>query len=141
MTTTSKLFTGHEDPQHYIGEEREAAEEQADHEQHAPDPALHPGEPREAAADAGNPLVGGGEPQPVDGEPGARAGDAGQQARLRLLELGLGQRALGEQLVELLELVGAGHQISSTRRAGSSNGSLTLTKNRTASRPSMMRWS
>src|SRR5688572_7738521 len=123
MTTTSKLFTGHEDPQHYIGEEREAAEEQADHEEHAPDPALYAREPREAAADAGNPLVAGGEAQPVDGKAGTRAGDAGQQARLRLLELGLGQRALGQQLVQLLELVGGGHQISSTRRAGSSRAS------------------
>src|SRR5688572_151357 len=141
MTTTSKLFTGHEDPQHDVGEEREAAEKEPDHEQHAPDPALYPGEARETAADAGDPFVGGGEPQAIDGEAGARAGNAGEQARLRLLELGLAQRALGEQLVQLLELVGRRHQISSTRRAGSSRASLMDTRNKTASLPSMMRWS
>src|SRR5688500_3084013 len=124
MTTTSKLFTGHEDPQHDVGEEREAAEKEPDQEHHAPDPAPSPWDPREAAAAASEPPVAAGEPTAVDGDAGAGPANAGEQARLRLLELRLPQRAVGELPVHLLELVGRRHQISSTSRAGSSSASL-----------------
>src|SRR5688572_23955261 len=124
MTTTSKLFTGDEYPKDDVDEDCDSAEHEPEHEEHAPDPALHAREPRHAAAHAGDPAVRDRAAQPVDREPGSRC-----------------PGALREQLVQLLELVGLRHQISRISRAGSSRASLILTKNKTASRPSMMRWS
>src|SRR5688572_5349716 len=141
MTTTSKLFTGDEDPQDDIEEQGEAAEQQSHHEQHPPDPALDTGQAGDAAANPGDPLVGLRQAQAVDGEAGARARGGIEQARLGALELRRRQRAFAHQFVELGDLVRGGHQISRMRRAGSSRASLMLTKNNTASRPSMMRWS
>src|SRR5512134_1412770 len=104
MTTTSKLFTRNEYPKDDVDEDGEPAEHETQHEKHAPDPAFYAREPRHAAADPGDPAVRDRAAQPVDRKPGPRSRRCGEQARFRLVVFRLCERALREQLVQLLEL-------------------------------------
>src|SRR5512145_996794 len=141
MTTTSNVFIGDEHPEHDVREEREAAEDEAEDEKHPPDPRLDPGEARDTSAHAADPALALRAPQAVDGKPRARARRRVEQPPLGTLVVRLADGAPRQQLVQLRDLVGHRHQISRISRAGSSRASLMLTKNKTASRPSMMRWS